>query len=238
MERNLPQGSRQWCGHQKFKVLGYRNPSTAISQFRRAAACPKRGQKAALPHKIWLAFFSSMQTLRLVLLERCTVSWVRLIFRSPPASTQGIKSLLYLSQFWRHICCQPPEARDWPKTPEKKGCNLHIPSYHCCSNVYVFIYKTNIHGQVILDFSREKNDMKSSPTSQRVQAGTWATITEMSMQLTSFSKCCGCPALPPEVCFFLCVVIWCRLKGMSPSTELRQHWNAFNRRHGGSEIIT
>lgn len=186
MERNLPQGSRQWCGHQKFKVLGYRNPSTAISQFRRAAACPKRGHKAALPHKIWLAFFSSMQTLRLVLLERCTVSWVRLIFRSPPASTQGIKSLLYLSQFWRHICCQPPEARDWPKTPEKKGCNLHIPSYHCCSNVYVFIYKTNIHGQVILDFSREKNDMKSSPTSQRVQAGTWATITEMSMQLTSF----------------------------------------------------
>lgn len=173
MERNLPQGSRQWCGHQKFKVLGYKNPSTAISQFRRAAACPKRGHKAALPHKIWLAFFSSMQTLRLVLLERCTVSWVRLIFRSSPASTQGIKSLLYLSQFWRNICCQPPEARDWPKTPEKKGCNLHIPSYHCCSNVYVFIYKTNIHGQVILDFSREKNDMKSFPKSTSWHMGNY-----------------------------------------------------------------
>lgn len=80
--------------------------------------------------------------------------------------------------------------------------------------------------------------METSPTSQRVQTGRWTTATEMSTKLKSFSKCTGCPALLPVVCFFLCVVIWCRLEGIGPSTELEQHRNAFNRRHGGTEIIT
>lgn len=80
--------------------------------------------------------------------------------------------------------------------------------------------------------------METSPTSQRVQTGRWTTATETSMKLKSFSKCTGCPALLPVVCFFLCVVIWCRLEGIGPSTELKQHRNAFNRRHGGTEIIT
>lgn len=80
--------------------------------------------------------------------------------------------------------------------------------------------------------------MRTSPTSQRVQTGRWTTVTETSMKLKSFSKCTGCPALLPVACFFLCVVIWCRLEGMSASTELQQHRNAFSRRHGGTEIIT
>jgi len=98
----------------------------------------------------------------------------------------------------RHICFQPAEARGWPEVKKKKeGWNLHTPPYYRCSNVYVFIYKNNIHGQVILDFSSEKNGMKESPIPQTVQLGRGTTVTEMSIQLKSIFKRTGCPALLP-----------------------------------------
>lgn len=103
--------------------------------------------------------------------------------------------------------------------------------------MFMYLYTKPIYNDKLLKLLQGEKWPGNLPHLPEVQTGRWTTATETSMRLKSFSKCPGCPAPLPVVCFLLCAVIWCRLEGMSPCTGLKEHRNAFTRRHGGTEII-
>lgn len=85
----------------------------------------------------------------------------------------------------------------WRKKKKKKAVTRILLLNLCCSNVYVFITKNNIHGQVILDFFSEKNNVKASPK--------WHNLAEGQPQLRWAYSC----RVFPNVLAVLPYCHWC-----------------------------